>query len=77
MVLPSGKILKCLKGYVRNKALATSLHGLWLYMYDEVLGFCTKYFALYPHTQHQMWDPNEQWKHIMVTPFATLLGIVL
>jgi hypothetical protein len=32
------------------------------YMYDEVLGFCMEYFALYPHTQRQMWDPNEEKK---------------
>jgi hypothetical protein len=32
------------------------------YMYDEAQGFCTEYFALYPHTQHRMWDPNEKEK---------------
>ncbi len=30
------------------------------YIYAEAQGFYTKYFALYPHTQHQMWDPNEK-----------------
>jgi hypothetical protein len=28
-------------------------------MYDEALRFYTKYFTLYPHIQHRMWDPNE------------------
>jgi hypothetical protein len=27
-----------------------------------VKGFYTKYFALYPRIQHQMWDPNEEEK---------------
>jgi len=30
------------------------------YMYDEALGFCIEYFALYPHTKHHMWDLNEE-----------------
>jgi hypothetical protein len=30
------------------------------YMYDDALRFCIEYFALYPHTQHHMWDPNEE-----------------
>jgi hypothetical protein len=31
-------------------------------MYDETLRFCMKHFALYPHTQHRMRDPNEEEK---------------
>jgi hypothetical protein len=30
------------------------------YMYDEALGFCTKYFSLYKHTQRRIWDPKEE-----------------
>jgi len=30
------------------------------YMYDKALGFYTKYFALYSHTCHHMWDANEE-----------------
>ncbi len=26
------------------------------YMYDEALGFCTKYLSLYEHTRRRMWD---------------------
>jgi hypothetical protein len=33
------------------------------YMYDEALRFYTEYFALYPHIQHRMWDPNEEEKN--------------
>jgi hypothetical protein len=30
------------------------------YMYDEAVGFCTKYFAWYPHTRQRMWDANKK-----------------
>jgi len=30
------------------------------YMYDEAVGFCTKYFSLHKHTQRRMWDPKEE-----------------
>jgi hypothetical protein len=30
------------------------------YMYDETLGFYTKYFALYLHMCCRMWDTNEK-----------------
>jgi hypothetical protein len=30
------------------------------YMYDEALGFCIKYFALYLHTTCRIWDVNEE-----------------
>ncbi len=30
------------------------------YMYDEALGFCMEYFALYPHIRHHIWDANEK-----------------
>jgi hypothetical protein len=30
------------------------------YIYDEALGFCIKYFALYLHAHHHMWDVNEE-----------------
>ncbi len=29
-------------------------------MYDEALGFCTEYFAWYPHIRRQMWDAKEE-----------------
>jgi hypothetical protein len=30
------------------------------YMYDETLGFCMEYFALYPHTRCHIWDAIEK-----------------
>ena len=30
------------------------------YMVEESLGFCTEYFALYPHTRRRVWDPEEE-----------------
>ncbi len=44
---------------MRNKA---KLEGCIAssYMYDKELGFCTKYFALYLHTTHHIWDANEE-----------------
>jgi hypothetical protein len=53
------RYLNVLKRYVRNRARPLAYMACD-YMYDEVLRFCTKYFALYPHIQHQMWDPNEE-----------------
>jgi hypothetical protein len=29
-------------------------------MYDEALGFTTKYLALYPHTRRWIWDANKE-----------------
>jgi hypothetical protein len=52
---PMERHLNVLKRYVRV-CMASS------YMYEEALGFCTNNFALYPHTQHRMWDPNEEEK---------------
>jgi len=34
------------------------------YMYDEILGFYTKYFALYLHMCCHMWDTNEKERNI-------------
>jgi hypothetical protein len=33
------------------------------YTVDESLGFCTEYFALYPHTQRWVWDWEEELKN--------------
>lgn len=30
------------------------------YMIEESLGFCTEYFALYPHTRRRIWDAEEE-----------------
>jgi hypothetical protein len=53
------RYLLVLKRYVHNKA---KLEGCMAsrYMYDEAFGFCTKYFAWYPHTRHRMWDANKE-----------------
>jgi len=45
------RYLNVLKKYVRNKVQPKACMATG-YMYDEALGFCTKYFALYPHTGH-------------------------
>jgi hypothetical protein len=48
-----------LKKYVHNKA---NLEGCiaFGYMYDEALGFCTRYFKWYPHIRHWMWAAEEE-----------------
>jgi hypothetical protein len=56
---PMEKYLSVLKRYVRNKARLEACMAFG-FMYDEALGFCTKYFALYPHTHRHMWDANEK-----------------
>jgi hypothetical protein len=48
-----------LKNYVRNKVKPEGCMTLG-YMYDEALGFCTKYFTVYPHAECHMWYPNEE-----------------
>ncbi len=53
MVLPSGKIPKCLEEVCKEYGLTKS---------HVAQGFFTKCFALYPHTKCQMWDPNEEEK---------------
>jgi hypothetical protein len=30
------------------------------YMYDEALGFCTKYLSLFEHTRKRMWNLDEE-----------------
>jgi hypothetical protein len=55
---PVERYLNVLKRYVRNRVRPKAFG----YMYDEVVGFCMECFALYPHTQRQMWDPNEEEK---------------
>ncbi len=44
---------------MRNKAKSEGCIAS-SYMYDETFGFCTKYFALYLHTTHHIWDANEE-----------------
>jgi hypothetical protein len=56
---PMQRYLSILKRYVRNRARLEACMAS-SYMYDEALGFCTKYFALYPHTHRRMWDVNEK-----------------
>ncbi len=48
-----------LNKYVDNKV---NIEGCiaFKYMYDEVLGFCTEYFAWYLHIKCQMWDSKEE-----------------
>jgi hypothetical protein len=58
---PMERYLNVLKRYIRNGAWPKACMAFG-YMYDEVLGFCMENFALYPHIQHQMWDPNEEEK---------------
>ncbi len=48
-----------LRKYVRNKAKLEACMAS-NYMYDETLGFCTEYFALYPHTRCHIWDASEK-----------------
>ena len=45
--------------YVQDKSkpeasMATS------YNVDEALGFCTKYFKLYPHSKRRLWNDEEE-----------------
>jgi len=44
---------------VRNRAKLEGCMALG-YMYDEALGFMTKYLALYLHMKCQIWDANEE-----------------
>jgi hypothetical protein len=55
------RYLNVLKRYVRNRAWSKAYMAS-SYMYDEALWFCMEYFALYSHTQCQMWDPDEEEK---------------
>jgi hypothetical protein len=56
---PIERYLYILKKYVRNKAKPKACMAS-SYMYDETLGFCIKYFALYSHTRHHIWNANEE-----------------
>jgi hypothetical protein len=56
---PIERDLYVLKKHVRNKVKLETCMASG-YMYDEALGFCTKYFTLYPHTRHHIWDVNEE-----------------
>jgi hypothetical protein len=47
-----------LKHYVSNRAKLEGYMAMG-YMYDEALGFCTKYLPLYEHTR-RMWDSDEE-----------------
>ncbi len=51
--------LYVLKKYVRNKVKPETCM-VSSYMYDEALGFCTKYFTLYPHTRLHICNVNEK-----------------
>ncbi len=55
------RYLNFLKSYVKNRVWPKTCMASG-YMYDEALGFFMEYFALYPHTQCRMWDPNEDAK---------------
>jgi hypothetical protein len=59
VVLPNGGISISPKKKVRNRVRLEACMA-FNYMYDEALRFCTKYFALYPHMRHHMWDVNEE-----------------
>jgi hypothetical protein len=56
---PIEQYLHVLKKYVRNKAKPEGCMASG-YMYDEALGFTTKYLALYPLTTCCIWDVNEE-----------------
>jgi hypothetical protein len=56
---PIERHLHVLKKYVRKKTKPEGCMAL-RYMYDEALGFTTKYLALYLHTTHHIWDANEE-----------------
>jgi len=47
---PIERYLVVLKHYVRNRAKPEGCMAMG-YMYDEALGFCTKYFSYYMNTQ--------------------------
>jgi hypothetical protein len=51
--------LNALKKYVHNKENPEGCIAFG-YMYDEALGFCTKYFRWYLHNRHQMWVAKEE-----------------
>ncbi len=52
-------IFACIKQNVRNRAKPKGCMAS-RYMYDEALGFITKYLALYPHTRRRIWDANKE-----------------
>jgi hypothetical protein len=56
---PIERFMTILKHYVRNKVKPEGCMAMG-YMYDDALGFCTKYFSLYKHTERRMWDPKEE-----------------
>jgi hypothetical protein len=56
---PIERYLNVLNKYVHNKVNTKGCIA-FEYMYDEVFGFCTKYFAWYFHTRCQMWDAKEE-----------------
>jgi hypothetical protein len=59
LVLPNGKMFINPKKNVKNKVKPKACMAFG-YMYDETLGFYTKYFALYLHMCYRMWDTNEK-----------------
>jgi hypothetical protein len=56
---PIERYLVVLKHYVRNRVKLEGYMAMG-YMYDEALGFCTKYLSLYEHTKRRMWDTDEE-----------------
>jgi hypothetical protein len=56
---PIEQYMYVFKKYVRNKVKPKACMAS-CYMYDEALGFCMEYFALYPHTRCCIWDANEK-----------------
>jgi hypothetical protein len=54
--------LGVLTKYVRDKSKPEASMATG-YTIDESLGFCTEYFALYPHTRRRVWDWEEEQKN--------------
>jgi hypothetical protein len=56
------RYLGVLTTYVRDKSKPEASMATG-YTIDESLGFCTEYFALYPHTRRRVWDWEEEQKN--------------
>jgi hypothetical protein len=55
------RYLGVLTKYVRDKSKPEACMASG-YSVDESLGFCTEYFAIYPHTRRRVWDWEEEQK---------------
>ena len=53
------RYLSGLVNFVRDKSKSEAGMASG-YMVEESLGFCTEYFALYPHTCRRVWDAEEE-----------------